>query len=170
MLKKILFLNIIILSLSLSIHAQDRQSEVFVIVEEMPMFPGCENSTDRKAMKNCSEKNFQSYIDKNTSFPQILDAKPVKGTVMISFIVKKDGSIEEVVLLRDPGMGYGEAIKKTIEEMNRKGIKYVPGKQRGRVVDVKLTKRIRVGEGKNEQKKTKPKKIDMKERSSDQKQ
>jgi Gram-negative bacterial TonB protein C-terminal/Secretion system C-terminal sorting domain len=51
----------------------------------------------------------------------------------------KDGTIEDVVILRDPGAGMGEAAKQAVLKMNNMDQKWTPGRQRGQAVNVQYT-------------------------------
>lgn len=100
----------------------------FTIVEEMPdfQFGGYEG--------------FDKYIREN------LDKRFLKcnGTAYITFVVKTDGTIESMALLRGvKGCdGYFEEIERVIKSCPP----WIPGKQRGRPVSVKLCCTIRLNE------------------------
>ncbi len=117
--------------------------EVFVVVEEMPVFPGCEEVEDRRKRSNCSDKKFLQYLYKEIEYPAEAAAQNITGTVVLQFIVLKDGTVSDVKVLRDIGGGCGQAAKKVIESLNEKGTKFIPGKQRGVAVNVRLNQAIK---------------------------
>jgi TonB family protein len=95
---------------------------VYQIVEEMPEFPG-------------GEKGLMEYASNNVKYPEEAKNKNIAGRVFVSFIVEKDGSINEVKVLRGIGGGCDEEAVRVIKSMP----KWKPGKQRGKPVRVKYT-------------------------------
>jgi len=98
--------------------------EIFFIVEEMPEFEG-----DDKGDK------FRSYIAKNLKYPEEAAKNEISGRVFIQFVVKSDGTVGNVKVVRgvDPLLD-AEAIR-VIESSP----KWEPGKQRGKVVNLAYT-------------------------------
>jgi protein TonB len=93
----------------------------FFIVEVMPSFKGG------------GIEKFREWISKRTNYPQeAIDAK-IKGTVFVTFIVEKDGSVSNVTILKGvhPLLD-NEAIKAISESP-----KWSPGLQRGQPVRVR---------------------------------
>lgn len=112
------------------------EEEIFKIVEEMPRFPGCEEITDRNERKNCSIEKMKSFIDKNLIYPKAAMENGVEGTTVVRFYVDKDGVIKEPKLVRDIGAGCGQAAVDVVNKMNDMDTKWLPGKQRGKRVNV----------------------------------
>lgn len=114
--------------------------EIFAIVEEMPRFPGCDASKLSKVeLKKCSEKKMFAYFAKNIKYPVIAKENDIQGRVVVQFVVEKDGSITDVVVVRDIGAGCGKEAIRVIEKMNDMPQKWSPGKQRNQPVRVKFT-------------------------------
>lgn len=99
------------------------EGEVFVVVEEMPLFEGQK-----------SEK-FREYIVENLSYPMDAQEKRIQGKVFVSFIVETDGTVTNVKVVRgvDPSLD-NEAIR-VVESSP----KWTPGKQRGQAVRTSFT-------------------------------
>ncbi len=118
---------------------EPKVEEIFRVVEQMPRFPGCENQggTD-KEKKACAERKLLEYIYKNIKYPAIARENGVEGNVVVQFVVDKDGSINKAKVVRDIGAGCGEEALRVVELMNTKGLKWTPGKQRGRAVKVQF--------------------------------
>jgi protein TonB len=114
--------------------------EVFVVVEQMPRFPGCEymegSNTDQQ---KCTNKKLIQFVAENMQYPAEAKKAGIEGRCIVNFIVEKDGSIGFVKLMRDIGGGCGAEAVRVVELMNEKGIKWIPGKQRGKAVRVKFT-------------------------------
>lgn len=103
--------------------------KIYLRVEQMPEFGGDGNTND-KMMK---------FIQKNLSYPrEALDNK-IEGTVPVKFVIEKDGSIGQVIALKDPGYGLVDEALLVIKKMP----KWKPGKQQGNLVRVWFTVPIR---------------------------
>jgi protein TonB len=77
---------------------------------------------------------FRDWVWKRTNYPQAAIDKKIRGTVFLTFIVEKDGSVTNVTVIKgvDPIVDY-EAVK-TISESP----KWSPGLQRGQPVRVRF--------------------------------
>ena len=100
----------------------DTKDEVFMVVEQMPEFPG-------------GIQELMSFLSKNIKYPASAMAKNVQGRVIVQFVVEKDGTPTEFKVIRsvDPDLD-AEALR-VMKEMP----KWKPGMQRGQVVRVKYT-------------------------------
>jgi periplasmic protein TonB len=96
-------------------------------VEVMPDFPG-------------GIQKFYDYVGKSYNYPNAAKEQGVSGMVVLSFVVEKDGSLTDIKVLRDLGMGTGEEAKRVIS----KSKKWNPGIQNGRPVRVSYTIPIRL--------------------------
>ena len=132
---------------ALSIYAQTEQNEprykydneIFKVVEEMPRFPGCEEKgLSNDALKECSNNKLSMFIGENLKYPKDARESSVQGKAIIQFVVNKQGKLEELKLLRDPGSGCGDAALEVIKKMKDE-ITWIPGKQRGQKVKVQFT-------------------------------
>ena len=113
---------------------QPKVEEIFKVVEDMPRFPGCEDSSNKDERKKCAEQKMLEYIYKNIKYPAIARENGVEGTVVITFVVEKDGTITDARAARDIGAQCGQEALRVVESMP----KWVPGKQRGRAVRVQF--------------------------------
>jgi TonB family protein len=96
--------------------------DVFMVVEEMPEFPGGVEAL-RKILAN------------NIKYPESAKQKGIAGKVYASFVIEKDGSVSRVKVARgvDPSLD-SEAIR-VVSSLP----KWKPGKQRGQNVAVQYT-------------------------------
>jgi len=119
---------------------EPKVEEIFKVVEEMPRFPDpdCEALGTMQEKKACADKKMLEFIYKNIKYPAIARENGVEGTVVIQFVVDKDGGISESKVLRDIGAQCGDEALRVVKLMDQKGIKWVPGKQRGRPVRVQF--------------------------------
>jgi protein TonB len=100
---------------------EDVEEQFFVFVEDLPAFPG----GDIARIK---------FLKNNIKFPVMAIEAGIQGTVYVSFIVEKDGSISHVNVARGIGGGCDEEAVRVIRKMP----KWSPGKQRSIPVRVKI--------------------------------
>lgn len=112
--------------------------KVFIIVEEEPLFGDCQLN-DKAKRKACTTNALFAYLKQNLEYPAIAAESAIQGSVIVQFIVEKDGSVTETKILRGIGGGCDEEALKVIESMP----KWTPGKQRGRPVRVQFTLPVR---------------------------
>lgn len=108
--------------------------EITIFVEEMPRFPGCEDKNSLKEKEDCAKTKMLEYIYRNLIYPPKARKRRTEGQTVLQFVVKKDGSIDQVRVIRDIGDGCGDAVKKIIESMNHMKERWVPGKKDGKNV------------------------------------
>jgi periplasmic protein TonB len=125
---RIVSLSIILLFLTLgmSASAQSGQDEFFVVVEEMPAFPG-------------GDEALHAFIGKNLQFPESAREENVDGVVYASFIVEKDGMVTNPDIVRGLHPDCDAEVLRVISTMPA----WTPGKQRGNPVRVKLVIPVR---------------------------
>ncbi|HRF42585.1 MAG TPA: TonB family protein, partial [Saprospiraceae bacterium] len=110
--------------------------EIFTAVEQMPRFPGCENEADLFAKNDCSNNKVKDFISKNMKYPAIARENGVQGTVVITFVVEKDGSLSDIKLVRDIGAGCGQEALRLVNLMQEQGLRWTPGQHQGNTVRV----------------------------------
>ncbi|WP_343530581.1 TonB family protein [Pedobacter sp.] len=92
----------------------------FVSLENPPKFPGGIN-------------DFYKFLGDNIKYPEEAAKQDIEGNVFVSFIVEKDGSLNDIKI--DKGLGYGtdeEAVR-----ILKLSPKWNPGTQNGKAVRVK---------------------------------
>jgi len=115
------------------------EDEILVRAEQMPRFPGCEDKATEEEKTACATQKMLEYIYKNLKYPPIARENGVEGSVVLQFVVDKDGTITDTKIARDIGAGCGAAAEAVVLGMNNMGKKWTPGKQRGRPVKVLFT-------------------------------
>lgn len=109
--------------------------EIFKVVEQMPMFPGCENAGgSNEEMQQCATKKMLEFIYGNIKYPAIARENGVEGTAVVTFVVEKDGNITGARVVRDPGAQTGDEALRVVKTFP----KWSPGKQRGQPVRVQF--------------------------------
>jgi protein TonB len=112
--------------------------EIFKVVEQMPLFPGCEDLGSYAEKKQCADKKMLEFIYGNIKYPAIARENGVEGMAVVSFVIEKDGSVTDAKVVRNPGAKTGEEALRVVQLMNAKGLKWSPGKQGGRNVRVQF--------------------------------
>lgn len=127
--KKIAFLLLVALLSTTTITAQKtvvskKQSKevVFDIVEQMPEFPGGQDS-------------LMSFLVNTVKYPKEAIDKGIEGRVMVQFIVEKDGQVSTPTVSKSVFPALDEEALRVIQCMP----KWKPGKQDGNVVRVNFT-------------------------------
>ncbi len=100
----------------------------FAVIENVPVFPGCENESNKRA---CFNNMMQKHIGKNFRYPEIAQEMGIQGRVSVMFVIQKDGSIGGV-RMRGPDKNLEKEAARIISKLP----KMTPGKQRGRPVRV----------------------------------
>ncbi len=96
--------------------------EIFTTVEENPSFPD-----GLKAM--------YQFIARNLRYPEPARRFHVQGKVFVKFVVRKDGSVSDLQILKGIGFGCDEETVRVLGSMP----KWNPGKQNGKPVSVYFT-------------------------------
>lgn len=112
--------------------------EIFKVVPQMPRFPGCEDEDHKAAKDSCANEKLKAFVQSQLQYPEAAKAKGLEGTVVMSFVVERDGKVSTVKIVRDIGEGCGEAAKKAIESMNTKGLRWTPVSSRYRNLRVQF--------------------------------
>ena len=100
----------------------------FAVVEEVPIFPGCENSDDKRA---CFNEKIQKHISKHFNYPQAAQDANIEGRVNSMFLITQEGTIENIKM-----RGPDKLLEDEVERIIKKLPKMTPGKQLGKVVNV----------------------------------
>lgn len=97
--------------------------ETFYIVEAMPKFDGGNLET------------FRNWVQTKVKYPEIAKSNGIEGTVFVSFIVKDDGTLGDISILRsvDPSLD-NEVIR-----VLKTSPAWEPGRQRGKKVNVSFS-------------------------------
>ena len=105
----------------------------FAIIEDVPLFPGCENVAKEKR-RDCFQEKIQQHIKKNFNYPESAMDANQQGKVYVSFVINKDGSVT-IANMRGPY----PALEKEAARIMNKLPKMIPGKQRGKPVRMAMS-------------------------------
>lgn len=96
-----------------------KTDEVYVLVEKQPEFPG-------------GEENLLKFLSENVQYPQLAKENGIEGIVVVSFVVRKNGKLTDIKVVKSLGGGCDEQAIAAVKAMPR----WIPGEQSGRKVDV----------------------------------
>ena len=102
----------------------------FAIIEDVPLFPGCER-VPKSERRKCFQEQIQKHISKNFRYPEIAQEMGIQGRVFVQFMIGKDGNISGI-RTRGPDKNLEKEANRIISKLPR----MTPGKQRGRPVRV----------------------------------
>ena len=98
------------------------EEKPYEMVEQMPTFPG-------------GAEALLQYIAKNLKYPTIAQENGVQGRVICQFVVAKDGSVQNVRVVRSLDPSCDKEAVRVIQSLP----KWIPGKQNGKAVPVYYT-------------------------------
>ncbi len=102
----------------------------FAVIEDVPVYPGCERVAKSKR-RDCFQERINQHIKKNFRYPEIAQEMGIQGRVYVSFVISTNGSIINV-RSRGPDKNLEAEAERIIGKLPR----MIPGKQRGRAVRV----------------------------------
>ena len=98
------------------------KEEVFTAVEQMPQFPG-------------GEAELLKYVATHIKYPTMAAENNIQGRVVVKFVVKKDGNVGDVVVLRGKDPDLDKEAQRVVKTLP----KFIPGKMNGQAVSVWYT-------------------------------
>jgi len=120
------FLLAVALTPCFSVFAQKKStpppSQTFTYVEQMPEFPGGNDSMFR-------------FLSANLRYPDSAVAQGIEGRVTVKFLISQNGLIDSAVVLRGIGYGCDEEAARVIKSMPR----WNPGMLNGKPTSVYYT-------------------------------
>lgn len=103
--------------------------------EQMPYLSSCKAISDTKTRNECSNRTLLKHIYKNLKYPKQARLYGLEGTVVVQFVIQKDGTIEDVEVIR----GLNDFLKSSVENVLLNMPSWEPGIQRGEPVAVFFT-------------------------------
>lgn len=94
-----------------------KESDVFTVIEIAPVFKG-------------GDVGWKKFLKDSIQYPEKAKREKIEGKVLMKFIVKKDGSIDDIKALSGP-----EELKQAGIDVLKKSPKWIPAKQNGRDVN-----------------------------------
>jgi len=103
------------------------EDEIFFVVEEMPQF--------KYESDDFSTTDFKVFIEKQLKYPEEAKEKEIEGRVIVQFTVSREGYLKDAKVVRSVHPALDQEVLRVIYSSP----KWVPGKQRGHLVNVSQT-------------------------------
>ena len=102
----------------------------FAVIEETPIFPGCEGLSlaDQRA---CFNQKMMEHVQKNFMYPKTAEELGIEGRVFVQFVIGRDGKIAKI-----KSRGPDPSLEKEAERIIAALPQMIPGRQRNRNVSV----------------------------------
>jgi protein TonB len=101
------------------VEEDDPEAEPFVVVEEMPMFPG-------------GEVELLKWIMEHTQYPEVAKENNIQGKVIVRFCVTSKGTVDRVSILKGVDTELDKEAIRVVQMLPA----FKPGKQGGKPVPV----------------------------------
>ena len=100
----------------------------FATVDEVPVFPGCEDVEDKRI---CFNNMMQQHISKHFSYPKEAQTAGIEGRVNVMFRINEQGSVDDLKM-----KGSNILLEKEVERIINKLPKMQPAFHNGNVVAI----------------------------------
>ncbi|AZJ36142.1 energy transducer TonB [Tenacibaculum singaporense] len=118
------------LSIKNSLKSQTKEV-LFSVVEQVPLFPKCKNSSNEKA-KKCFKDSMQKHFSRNY-FPEVFSEEGIHGRILIQFTIDIYGNPKNIqVVSSKPSKVITSEINRIINKLPQ----LESGKEKGIPVDV----------------------------------
>ena len=85
------------------------------------------------------DKAMMKYLRDNLKFPEDAQKEGLEGTVFVDFVVTANGAVREVTVTDSPGEEVDQSFRTEAIRVVTSMPKWIPGRQRGKSVDVKFS-------------------------------
>ncbi len=116
------------------VEAAEEEEEIivpFAVIENVPIFPGCESATSNDERKACFQKMVQAHVNKEFTYPPAALELGITGRVFVQFYIDSKGRVGGI-RTRGPDKLLEEESARIIASLPN----MTPGKQRGKAVKV----------------------------------
>ena len=107
----------------------------FAVVENKPVYPGCENEANEEARFKCFNSSIMKTVQKNFTYPEMARQMGLSDKVWVSFVIEKNGKISNVKVARGQYDDLNDEAMRLIKLLP----KMTPAKQRGKPVRMSYT-------------------------------
>lgn len=112
-------------------EVEEEISVPFAVIENVPIFPGCEDMKSNAQRKSCFQEKIQDHIRKEFRYPDTARELNIQGRVHVVFVIDAKGYITNI-RTRGPDSNLEKEAKRIIAALPQMN----PGRQRGRAVKV----------------------------------
>ena len=77
------------------LEAEEEIVVPFAIIEEVPIFPGCEGLS-KTEQRTCFQRKIQEHIRDNFRYPETAEELGIQGKVFVQFAIGTDGKVTDI--------------------------------------------------------------------------
>lgn len=103
----------------------------FAVIENVPIFPGCETMKNNEERRACFQKMVQQHVKKEFNYPPTAIELGIQGKVYVQFVIDGKGYITHI-RTRGPDANLEQEASRIVASLPQ----MTPGMQRGRAVKV----------------------------------
>jgi TonB family protein len=100
----------------------------FAVIDQVPIFPGCEDAQDPRA---CFNERIQKHISKHFNYPQEAQDLGIEGRVSVIFTIDTNGDLRNI-----KQRGPHKLLEDEVERIIKKLPQMTPGQHKGEAVNV----------------------------------
>ena len=115
-------------------EVEDEVVVPFAVIENVPVFPGCENLQSQEERKACFNEKVQEHIKANFTYPPAALEMGITGRVYLQFVIDSKGRVTGI-----QKRGPDKLLEKEAERIIASLPRVKPGEQRGKAVSVKYS-------------------------------
>ena len=116
------------------VEAAEEEEEIivpFAVIENVPIFPGCEDAKNNEERKACFQRMVQEHVRRQFTYPPAALELGITGRVFVQFYINSKGEIDAIKT-----RGPDKLLEKEATRIVASLPKMTPGKQRGKPVSV----------------------------------
>lgn len=98
------------------------KKEIFKLVDQQPEYPG-------------GIGEFIQFVQRNLKYPSLAKNKGIEGKVYVSFVINKNGELEDIEAVKGIGFGCDSEAERVVAMSSGK---WIPGSQEGKAVSVRM--------------------------------
>jgi protein TonB len=117
--KKYILSFCLLFVIAFGLQAQQQENEILTMAEQMPEFDG----------------DLSKYLARTIIYPAAARDAGIEGRVVVQFTVKKDGTLEDIEVIKSANDDFSAEVKRVVAAMPA----WKPGKQNGKSVNVRFT-------------------------------
>lgn len=112
-------------------EVEEEVSVPFAVIENVPVYPGCESAKTNDERRACFQKKIQQHVAKEFKYPDVAVELGIQGRVFVQFAIDSKGYITDI-RTRGPDRNLEEEALRIVAALPH----MTPGRQRGKAVKV----------------------------------
>ena len=111
-----------------SIQSDSDEIFNFAVVENKPIYPGCENETTEDDKFRCFNISIMKHIGREFDFPELARQLGIQGKVYVNFVIEKNGRVSSVTIARGVDKLIDDEAIRVIRKLPKLGPAMINGK------------------------------------------